>query len=58
MYNKSHHKQDGIFAFSRSDLHNGQGTLNEVLNTYKSFDLMKLFLFYNIMNIIDYEYIK
>jgi hypothetical protein len=58
MYNKSHHRQDGFFPFSRSHLHNEQGSLNEVLNTYKSFDLMKLFLFYNIMNLIDYEYIK
>jgi hypothetical protein len=49
MYNKSHHKQDGFFPFSRSHLHNGQGSLNEVLNTYKSFDLIKLSLFYNII---------
>jgi hypothetical protein len=34
MYNKSHHKQDGFFPFSGSHSHNGQGSLNEVLNTY------------------------
>jgi hypothetical protein len=49
MYNKSHHKQDGFFPLSKSHFYNGEGSLNEVLNTYKSFDLIKLCLFYNII---------
>ncbi len=43
--NKLYNKQDGFF-FSRSYLHNGQGSPNEFLKTCKPFNLIKLCLFY------------
>jgi len=35
MYNKLCNKQNGLFSFSGSDLHKGQGSLNEFKKTYK-----------------------
>jgi hypothetical protein len=46
MCNKLCNKQNGLFSFSMSYLHKKQGSPNEFKNTYKTFDLIKSFLFY------------